>query len=308
MKWVGPGVYQVEMKPFGKISEHELDRLFSGKAPAEDSGLNDVARLVQKVQTTYLTNIEPDVEATHLAGLIEMVILTDKGDLAARPASKVTGPHAQASGLPKPRRRFMLESLFATLTAKIAAGGIAIAMAATGAAATGHLPDQAQTGLSRAVEKIGIHIPLGETAEQALDNAEDAAKLAEDAVEATLEKITDEVDGDVDGDGANEPNENAAFGQRVAADARDGGVDGQEISEAARAQAEERKAAGQAHRPEDAGAPADAGRPEDAGSQSQNGLDRASDTPAADHIPTSVPGGQTTADQHRPAGVGGGRP
>jgi hypothetical protein len=302
MKELGPGVYQVEMKPFGKISEQELDRLFSGKAPAENSGLKDIARLVQKVQATYLTNIEPDVEATHLAGLIEMVILTDKGDLAARPASKVTGPHAQASGLPKPRRRFMLESLFATLAGKIAAGGIAIAMAATGAAATGHLPDQAQTGLSNAVEKIGIHIPLGDTAEEALEDAEDAAKLAEDAIKATVEEVTDQVDVDVDGDEAKEPNENAAFGQSVAEDARDGGVDGQEISEAARAQAEERRAAGQAHRPENAGPPADAG------SQSQTGLDRASDTPAADHLPTSVPGGQATADQHRPAGVGGGRP
>lgn len=301
MNWAGPGVYQVEMKPFGKISEHEIDRLFSGKAPAENTGLNDIARLVRKVQTTYLTNIKPDVEATHLAGLIKMVNLTDKGDLAARPASKVTGPHAQASGLPKRRRRFMLESLFATLAAKIAAGGIAIAMAATGAAATGHLPDQAQTGLSRAVEKIGVHIPLGDTAEEALENAQDA-------VEGTVEEVADEVDVDVNGDEANEPNENASFGQSVAEDARDGGVDGQEISEAARARAEERREAGQAHRPEDAGPPAEAGRPDDAGSQSQTGLDRAGDTPAASHIPTSVPGGQATADQHRPAGVGGGRP
>jgi hypothetical protein len=289
------------MKIFGEISEHELDRLFSGKAPAENSGLKDIASLVQKVQTTYLTNIEPDVEATHLAGLIEVVNLTDKGDLAARPASKVTGPHEQASGLPKRRRRFMLESLFATLTAKLAVGGIAIAMAATGAAATGHLPDQAQTGLSTAVEKIGIHIPLGDTAEEALERAEDAAEAAaRAAVEGTVE-----VDGDVDGDETNGPNENAAFGQSVAADARgeDGepGVDGQEISAAARAMAEERRVAGQAHRPEHAGPPADAGRPADAGSPGQTGLDRASQTPAAGHIPSSVPGG-------RPAGVGGGRP
>jgi len=306
MKWAGPGVYQVEMKPFGKISEHELDRLFSGKAPAENTGLNDIARLVQKVQTTYLTNIEPDVEATHLAGLIEMVNLTDKGDLAARPASKVTGPHAQASGLPKRRRRFMLESLFATLAAKLAVGGIAIAMAATGAAATGNLPDQAQTGLSKAVENIGIHIPLGDTAEEALERAEAAAeealKAAEAAAKAAEAAVTVEVDVDVDGDEANEPNENAAFGQRVSADATgesDGvpGVDGQEISAEARALAEERRAAGQAHRPEDAG-PAAGG---DAGSPGQTGLDQAGDTPAAGHIPAFVTGG-------RPEGVGGGRP
>ena len=307
MEPLSHGVYQVEMKPFGKISEQELDQLFSGKAPAVSSGLNDVCLLVRNIQSSYLSDIEPDIETTHLAALMQVVNLTEKGDLAVRPASKVSGPDRQASGLPKRRRRFMLESIFATLSAKIAAGGIAIALASTGGlAATGNLPDQMQTGVAKAVANIGIHIPLGDTAEEALQRAEDAAKKADEALQATEEEVTDAVDGDVAGE-SKDPNENAAFGQSVATDAQDGGVDGQEISEAARAQAEERKAAGQAHRPEDAGQPedagipADAGQPADPGSQSQTGLDHAGDTPAASHIPTSVPGGN-------PAGVGGGRP
>lgn len=255
------------------------------------------------MQTIFAADVEPSVESTHLAALMQVVNLTDKGNLAVRPASKVTGPDRQASGLPKTRRRFMLESLLATLAGKIAAGGFAVALAAVPVAATGNMPDQMQTGISRAVENIGIHIPVGDTAEEALKKAEDAIQTAEDAAEGAIqaaegatEVVTDVVEDGVDGE-ANQPNENAAFGQGVAADAKDGGVDGQEISEAARVQAEERKAAGQAHRPEGSGQPTTAGTPEDAGSQSQTGLDTAGDTPAGGNVPGSVPGG-------KPAGVG----
>jgi hypothetical protein len=65
----------------------------------------------------------------------------------------------------------------------------------------------------------------------------------------------------------------ADFGERVSTDATDGGVDGQEVSE-------EAKENGDAHR-------AEGGAPEDPG---QNGLDRAGETPAAGHVPTSPPG------------------
>lgn len=278
-----------------KVSEQELNRLFSGKAPSQGSGLPDLSRFVQGLHSSYPGAIAPEVEQAHLAALIQLVNLTDKGDLAARPASKVTGPHAQASGLPKARRMFMLESLFVTLAAKIGLGAVAVAMAATGAAATGNLPDQAQTGISRAVEKVGIHVPLGESAlealeeaelkaEEALEKAEEALEQAELKAELDLEatKEADEVLGE-----ASEPNENAAFGQSVAEDARDGGVDGQEVSEAAREMAEERRVAGQSNAPEDAN------RPEDAGSQGQVGLDRANQTPSAGRIPGGAPGGRS---------------
>jgi hypothetical protein len=188
----------------------------------------------------------------------------------------------------------MLETLFATLAAKIAAGGIAVAMAATGGlSGTGNLPDPAQTAVSDAVSKIGIHIPSGEEAEEvaveALDVVED---LAGDVLEEAGD-VTEEIDEDTGETG--EPNENAAFGQSVAADARDGGVDGQAISEAARAMAAERKAAGQANRPSDAGATTEDEEVVEDGSQAQAGLDIARNTPAGDKVPASVP-------------VGGGRP
>ena len=181
----------------------------------------------------------------------------------------------------------MLESLFATLASKLIAGGIAVAMAVTGLAGIGNLPDQAQTSVSEALDNVNIEVPLGESAQEALEAAEEAAAEALEKAEAAAELA--EENADVEGD-TGEPNENAAFGQSVAEDAKDGGVDGQVISARARAQAEERKAAGQANRPENAGPPADAG------TQSQAGLDTASDTPARGNIPNSVRGGQGSAD------------
>jgi hypothetical protein len=230
--------------------------------------------------------------------------LTDKGDLVARPASKVTGPHVQVSGLPKGKEKFMLESLFATLAAKIAAGVIAAVVAATGGlAGTGNLPDPAQTAVSQALSNIGVDIPSGADADEA---AAEALELAEEAAAEALEKAQEAADvdetSDAEDEGTGEPNENAAFGQSVAADAKDGGVDGQEISARARARAEERKAAGQANRPDagttsvDADASVDAGPPADAGAQGQIGLDIARNTPAGSNVP---------AGAGRPAGTPG---
>lgn len=192
----------------------------------------------------------------------------------------------------------MLETLFATLAAKIAAAGIAVAVAATGGlAGTGNLPDPAQAAVSQAMEKVGINIPSGEEAgEEAVAALEAAEELAEDA----LEDVTDVTDGEAevtDGETeeTGEPNENAAFGQAVAADARDGGVDGQAISEMARAMAAERKAAGQANRPSDAGTVPEEEVVEDDGSPAGAGLETARNTPAGSRVPASVP-------------VGGGKP
>ncbi|MEX2587468.1 MAG: hypothetical protein WD602_05670 [Actinomycetota bacterium] len=266
------------MKTIGSRYGTEVEKLVAGKAPAAGSGLDVVVRVIDGVKATYLNNPDPDLEAAQLMGLMRMVHLSEKGDLAVRPASKVNGPDCQVSGLPTRRRRFMFETLFASLAAKIAAGGIAVAMASTGAvAATGNLPDQMQTGISQAVEKIGIEVPLGETA------ALEQAALEEEAEES---------------------NENADFGRSVSEDAKDGGVDGKQVSDDAREMAEERKAAGQSNRPE--GTPE--GGAEEAGTQQSTAGEQVGDTPGAEYVPSEVPAGSDAADQYKPEGVGGGRP
>lgn len=177
----------------------------------------------------------------------------------------------------------MLETLFASLAAKVAAGSLAVAVASTGAVAvTGNLPDTAQTTVSEAVGNIGINIPLGET-------------------EALAQEVSTDVDADVDaetGEDAGEPNENADFGRSVSEDAQDGGVDGEQVSQDARDMADDRKAAGQSHRPE--GTPE--GADEGSAQQSVAG-DQVNDTPGAEYAP-EVPAGPGTADDYKPEGVG----
>lgn len=315
----GPGVYQGVMKPSKKIRPSDLDRLFAGRGASPGGELEDISGLVHKVQSRYLSEIGPDLEASHLAAVMQVVNLTDKGDLAARPASKVNGPARQASGLPKRRRRFALQSMFATVSAKLALGGVAVAMAATGGlAAAGDLPDRAQTAISQAVDNVGIDIPVGKaaqgSAEQALRVAEQAAATALERAEAAARAVEQHF---VPG-GSENSSPSSDFGQGVASDATGGGVNGPQVSEAASAQAEQRRAAGQASRPEEAGSPATAGsppsdsapvgepgRPTDAGQPSPTnptGAGMSGDGPAGGSIPTTVMEG-------KPANVpGGGRP
>jgi hypothetical protein len=303
-----------------KIDPKELDRLFAGSRPSP--GLDDISGLVEKVQSKYLTEIDPDLKASHLAAVMQVVNLTDKGDLAARPASKVNGPARQASGPPKRRRRFVLESMFATVSVKFALGGAAVAMAATGGlAASGNLPDRAQTAISHVVDNVGIEIPAGETAQAAAEQARQAAEQATAAAaleraEATARSAEEEAAAAE----TENPGQGGGLGPEVASDAVDGGALGSQISEAARAQAEERRAAGQANRPQGAGPPEEAGAvpdfgppadsapiggpgdPAGAGPPSSAGPDAAPGGPAGGSIPTVVPGG-------KPADVpGGGRP
>ncbi|MEW6473985.1 MAG: hypothetical protein AB1679_17175 [Actinomycetota bacterium] len=77
----------------------------------------------------------------------------------------------------------------------------------------------------------------------------------------------------------------ADFGDRVSDDARDDepGVDGSVIADETRQLGEERRA--------------EAGAPDEPGAE---GLDRARQTPAADHLPATLPAGRSTVDQYRP--------
>ncbi|CAN5896603.1 hypothetical protein BH23ACT12_BH23ACT12_08240 [soil metagenome] len=269
------------MRSFRNSREQQLDRVLSG-ARVEAGNLEDISRLVRKVQSDYLDCIEPELETRHIAALMQVVHLTDKGDLAARPASKVIGPARQASGLPRRSRRFVLESFFATLTAKLALGGVAVAMAATGGmAATGNLPDKSQTAIARAVDNVGIELPLGDTAKKAAE----AAERAEQAAAEALERARAAADTETDASAAvtpGAPNANAEFGQDVATDARE--------------QAEERREAGQANRPGDIEPPPASGQLPPPGPSAAAG-----DTPGGGQIPSSLPGG-------KPADVGGRRP
>lgn len=314
------GVYFIEMKPTRKPRAQELDQLLSGNAASGNSELEDLRRLVHQIRAQSAPEIDSGLQAEHLKALMRVVNLTDKGDLAVRPASKVNGPARQASGLPKQRRRLVFESVFATLAAKLVLGGAAVAMAATGGlAATGNLPDGAQTAVAQTVEGIGINIPLGETAQNALD---EARQMAEQAAQAEKEAAAAAAAAEAAEQGPASPatpNENSDFGQGVAAGAQTGDA-GRSIGEAAREQADHRRTQGQENRPVQPGPPgnlqppipapappaggnipAETGPPTGPGSQQQGGVWEAGTAPTDNALPTAIPGG-------KPAGVGGGRP
>lgn len=198
--------YTDEMGHLPYPSDEDLERLLSGLAPADD-GLDDLASLVRDVRSAYEAPAVRAVEDRHVLPIVAAAQLaTDKGDPAVRPASKAHGSAGQTSGLPKWRRRTVLSSLFASLGTKVAGVAFAATAAAGGVAATGNLPDAAQTAVANAVEHVGIHIPNpgGASADHRQDaehrqdegkpedagQPEHAGKSVSDAVKEAIENST----------------------------------------------------------------------------------------------------------------------
>jgi hypothetical protein len=142
-------------------SQSSFDRLIDGKAPSADSPADSLSLFVEQAKRVAAIAPSPAAEQAHLKTILEQAqLLVDKGEPAARPASKATGPEIQASGLPTRRRKVVLSSLFGSLTTKLAAAGVAVMMTGTGAlAATGSLPDTVQDKFAVAAEVVGIDLP-----------------------------------------------------------------------------------------------------------------------------------------------------
>ncbi len=195
-----------------------------------------------------------------LARVLAAGVTTEKGDLPATAASNVTGPAPQAAGLPKWRRKKM-SILIGGLAAKLASLSVAAKAAGAMTLATASLGGAAVAGVPVAQDAVAVVTPF-----------------------SFPEKA----------------NEKADHGKTTSTDARDGGVDGSQISDAAKQRAEERRADGD-RRPENTGAPEAPG---------SAGLDKANTTPAAGRAPTSVPASPSTAGapQSRPSGAPDGTP
>jgi len=186
--------------------------------------------------------------------------------LAALLASELpkphTGPASQAAGPPKSRRRRVIITEFViglSVAGKAALGAGLAAASVTAVGATGSLPDPAQTTVAATVEAVTPFSFPGPKAQTRSDN----------------------------------------FGATVSTDARDGGVDGSVISDAAKAQGEVNGPAapglnglGKANQTPAAGnvrTDLPSGRPATPGSNSSAGLSTAATTPAAGKVPVSVP-------------------
>jgi hypothetical protein len=225
----------VEEMPVPPLDDRALEALLGGSM----SACTDFDWLVPFVEDLGAVSGRPaPVLRPALATLLTEGFSTEKGDLPATAASNVTGPAPQAAGLPK-WRKYKMTELFAGILAKLAGLGVAakaglgLAVAAagvTGAGAVGMLPASVQHVVATAVDSA--------TPFTFPDTANDHAGLG-----AT---VSTDPTGTSDGTP---------------------GVDGQVVSDAAKAQGS-------------TGVGANAGT---------TGLDRANQTPAAGHVPASLP-------------------
>lgn len=161
-------VFPYEMSRLRK-TDRDVERILSGKEPI-GSGHEDLSLLVAELKATFPPEqISGQVEQVHLAAVMqEARLIPEKGEPVERPGSKATGPAAQASGLPRNRRRPMLSELFASLAVKVAASALAGFTAFGGVAAAGALPDPVQSATADVVAHVGIELP--NPAKEAVEN------------------------------------------------------------------------------------------------------------------------------------------
>lgn len=247
------------MEPFKKLTEEEAERLLVGKPPA-GSDLSEVASFIAEVRSSYAGDLDPALEAAHVATMLEAARTTENGEPFARAASNVTGPERQVAELPKWRRR-LLGSASGALAVKILGGAVALAASTVGLAAADLLPEEAQTPVADVVNGVtGLDLPGGtnETEVEEPKVEEDDSDLAgEEQTEGSAQehpdnfgKIVSEMARQCSEDKvkvAEETGETGVVDEEVAQAAKDCGVDGQVISEMARARAAARQAE---HKPE----------------------------------------------------------
>jgi hypothetical protein len=240
--------------PVPNLDERALDALLSG-APAAQSGFDWLVPFVEDLGGAAST-AAPVVKPA-LAALLTQGFSTEKGDLPATAASNVTGPAPQAAGLPKWRKKKMLISeLLAGLATKLAGLGL--------------------------VAKAGLGLTLAAASTTAAGAAGVLPSPAQHAVATVVDAATPFTF-------PNGANVKTNFGATVSTDATgasDGvpGVNGKAVSDAAKDKAH---TDGSTPTTTDTVAP---GTSTAVGANNgATGLDRANQTPAAGHVPTSVP-------------------
>jgi hypothetical protein len=125
---------------------------------------------------THATTDVGPVPAPALTSLFAAGVLTDKGDLLVTAGSNVHGPAPQVAGLPKRKKRNVIEAALGKLAAlgliaKLAAATGAVALAGTAIAATGQLPAPAQERAADVAAHVGLSLP-GATATSHTDTTD----------------------------------------------------------------------------------------------------------------------------------------
>jgi hypothetical protein len=119
----------------GDLDQDTADRLLAGRLTSDDAppGYGGVARLLQRAHVDTVLDVTDD---ELVVAMVNAIVATD------------------------PTRTERNHVLTRIVTTKVLMATAVVALTATGAAAaTGTLPDQAQNGLARAAQHIGINLP-----------------------------------------------------------------------------------------------------------------------------------------------------
>ncbi|MHB1712027.1 MAG: hypothetical protein ACYCV7_11590, partial [Acidimicrobiales bacterium] len=155
-----PGDYPSEMRKLRPLDDRAIEAFFTGHfSPDADPLLDSFAQSVR----TFADQAAPPPRG-ELAAMLADGLITEKGDLLVTAASNATGPHREASALPKWRRPSMtISALLSALLTKLGAlglaakGGLGIALASAGlltAGAAGALPAPVQNTVAHVVGDV----------------------------------------------------------------------------------------------------------------------------------------------------------
>ncbi|HZD17481.1 MAG TPA: hypothetical protein VE669_05015, partial [Actinomycetota bacterium] len=188
------GAYRDEMARLSKLDDGDLDRILSGRVPADaPDPAKDLDAFVRSLRDACTGPPPEAVERRHLAAIMEASrTLADRGERSRRPVRSARERAAPAPGRPTPRRKLMPAGLFASLTARITGVALAAAVATGGLAAAGALPDPAQEAVSDALGVIGIHVPGADGDEHEFSPAplEEGSTASEHASETATSVLT----------------------------------------------------------------------------------------------------------------------
>jgi len=286
--------------PVPPLDDRALEALLSG-SPSAQSGFDWLVPFVEDLEAASSRPVP--VVRPALVMFLAKGISTEKGDLSATAASNVTGPAPQAAGLPKWRKKKMLISeLLAGLTTKLAGLGMAakagmgLTLAAASTTAAG-----AAGVLPAPVQHAVATVVSSATPFSFPDTANSAAsvgaKAATDATGTLDATVTDAAKTVTDA------TKTVTDATKTVTDVTKTATGGSGVSVGANTgatgldRANQTPAAG--HVPTSLPAAASG-----AGSQSSTGLNTANGTPAAGHVPTSVPVASGSAGSQGSTGVG----
>ena len=137
-----------------KLTDEDIERALAGEHAGDDTSLDDLAAFARDAKAALGSGPGGAIRETHLTAMNEA-----SADLHGDPVAT----RAAATSLSPLRRwKLVLTHLLASMVAKVALAGVAVAATTGGLAATGSLPEPAQAALANAAEKVGFELPAGD--------------------------------------------------------------------------------------------------------------------------------------------------